>query len=265
MIIDSHCHLNMQEFAHDLETVIQNAKASGVEYMQTICTKLDDLEDIIAIATRFPNIFASVGVHPHEVDRAGDLDILTSRLTYLSKHPKIIGIGETGLDYYYEHGSRSNQIKAFISHIHVTQETQLPIIVHTRSADSDTLEVLTSEMKAKAFPGLIHCFSSSEDLAMKCLDLGMYISISGMVTFKNADALRDIILKLPLDRLLVETDSPYLAPHPMRGKRSEPAFTYFVVEKIAEIKGIDKEEVALVTTGNFWRLFKKAASAAQLQ
>ncbi|MES2214528.1 MAG: TatD family hydrolase [Pseudomonadota bacterium] len=263
MIIDSHCHLNMKEFAEDLDVVVQNAKAAGVEYMQTICTKLEDLDGILAIAEKYPNIFASVGVHPHEVDNVEELDTLDERIKNLARHPKIIGIGETGLDYYYEHGSRDNQKKAFLSHIHASQEMQLPIIVHTRSADEDTIDILTEEMKNKPFPGLIHCFSSSEDLGQKCVDIGMYISISGMITFKNADDLRGIISRLPLDRLLVETDSPYLAPIPMRGKRSEPAYTRFVAEKIAEIYGLTPAAVAEKTTENFWNLFKKAASFVQ--
>ena len=258
MIIDSHCHLNMKEFEYDVDIVIQNALISGVEYMQTICTKLEDLPGILAITAKFPNVFASVGVHPHETDQTEGQQDLAEVLVNHAKHPKIIGIGETGLDYYYEHSNRQNQKHSFMAHIKASQETQLPIIIHTRDADEDTLDILKQTMNNRAFPGLLHCFSSSEELAFSALDLGLYISISGIVTFKNATALHDAVKKIPLEKLLVETDAPYLAPIPMRGKRNEPAFTRFVVEKIAEIKSISPTEVAEQTTKNFLSLFNKA-------
>ncbi len=256
MIVDSHCHLNMKEFQNDLDDVIARARGNGITHMQTICTKLDDLPDILAIAEKYPNIFASVGVHPHDGDDTEDLKAET--LIKLSKHPKIIGLGETGLDYYYEHSNRINQKNAFITHINAAQETELPVIIHTREADIDTIDIIQSEIKNKPFPALIHCFSSTEELAFKCLDLGMYISISGIITFKNTDALRATVRKIPLDRLLVETDAPYLAPIPMRGKRNEPSFTRYVAEKIAEIKGVMPEEIFAQTTNNFFKLFTKA-------
>lgn len=256
MIVDSHCHLNMKEFHDDLDDVIARSVANGVTHMQTICTKLEDLPGILEITEKYPNVFASVGVHPHDGDEAEDLHPDT--LIALSKHPKIIGLGETGLDYYYEHSNRVNQKNAFLSHIHASQETGLPVIIHTRDADADTIDILEAEMKNKSFPGLIHCFSSTEELAFKCLDLGMYISISGIITFKNAESIRDTVSKIPLDRLLVETDAPYLSPIPMRGKRNEPAFTRYVAEKIAEIKGVLPEIIFQQTTSNFFTLFNKA-------
>ncbi len=256
MIVDSHCHLNMKEFSEDLDIVIANAVKSDVRYMQTICTKLEDFPSILEIAEKYDNIFASTGIHPHYAD--DNMHIDSNKLIKLADHPKVIGLGETGLDYYYAHSNKENQKTLFVEHINSSKETGIPIIVHTRDADSDTIDILTSEMKDKPFPGLIHCFSGSEELAFKSLDLGLYISISGIITFKNAESIRSIVEKIPLDRILVETDSPYLAPVPMRGKRAEPAFTRFVAEKIAEIKNINQSEVFQTTTENFFKLFTKA-------
>ncbi len=263
MLVDSHCHLNMKDFHEDLAGVMTRAASAGISYMQTICVKLEDLPSLIEITEQYPNVFASVGVHPHDADEVIEPEHihekdLTHTLIDLSKHPKIIGIGETGLDYYYEHSDRKSQKEAFISHINASQETQLPLIIHTRNADEDTVDIIRSEMKRKAFPALIHCFSSSEKLAMDCLDLGLYISVSGIITFKSAEAIRNAVSKVPLDRLLVETDSPYLAPIPMRGKRCEPAYTQYVAEKLAEIKGVSLNDVAKQTTQNFFTLFSKA-------
>lgn len=258
MIIDSHCHLNMKEFENDLPQVIQSALAAGVTHLQTICTKMEDIQSIIEITERFDNIFGSVGVHPHDADKVTDLNVLFKQLISFSSHPKIISIGETGLDYYYEYSDRAIQQNVFRTHIRASQETQLPIIIHTRDADDDTFKILKEEMHNKSFPGLLHCFSSSEELAMKSLDLGLYISVSGMITFKNADTLRSTIQKIPIDKLLVETDSPYLAPIPMRGKRNEPAFTAYVVEELARIKNTSNIAIAEKTRENFLTLFTKA-------
>lgn len=262
MLVDSHCHLNMKEFHEDLDTVIQNAIKAGVKYMQTICVKLEDLPGIIAIAEKYPNVFASVGVHPHDADEATPQhhDDLAQTLIDLSAHPKIIGIGETGLDYYYEHSDRTSQKEAFRAHINASQETQLPLIIHTRAADDDTLDIIKSEMRSKTFPALIHCFSSSERLALECVDMGLYISLSGIITFKTAESIREAASKVPIERLLVETDSPYLAPIPMRGKRCEPSYTRHVAEKLAEIKDLSIKEVEDKTTENFFRLFTKAVA-----
>lgn len=260
MLVDSHCHLNMEEFNEDLDIVIQNAIKAGVKYMQTICVRLEDLPSIIAITEKYPNVFASVGVHPHDTDEVTEQPAkdLAQTLINLSLHPKIIGIGETGLDYYYEHSDRQSQKESFISHINASQETQLPVIIHTREADDDTLQIIRSEMRNKPFPALIHCFSSSQKLAFECIDMGLYISLSGIITFKTAVSIRDIVQSLPIERLLVETDSPYLAPIPMRGKRCEPSYTRHVAEKLAEIKDLSIKEIEDITTANFFKLFTKA-------
>lgn len=257
MLIDSHCHLNMKEFKDDLDNVIQRAKAANVGFMQTICTKKSDFPEILAIASQYPEIYCSFGIHPHEVEQEGVIS-LEEMMQYTS-HPKCIGIGETGLDYYYEHSPKILQRESFITHILAAHHTKLPIIIHTRNADDDMSDILASEMRKNNFTGLIHCFSSSMDLARKVLDLGLYISISGIVTFKNAHELKEIVEYVPLDRILIETDAPYLAPVPMRGKRNEPAFVQYVAESIANIKQISLNEVIDTSYNNFKNLFWKFA------
>jgi len=253
ILIDSHCHLNMVAEKEDLDVIVKRAIASDVAYMQTICTTLEELPEILHIAEKYDNIFASVGVHPNEVREVVSSEIIVS----LTRHPKIIGIGETGLDYYYSTDNKDNQSLSFNNHIQAAQQTNLPIIVHTRDAEQDTIDILTNKMQESPFSGLIHCFTASENLAQKMLDIGLYISIAGIITFKNAQSLQDIIRFIPLERLLIETDSPFLSPVPMRGKSNEPAFVKYVAEKIAEIKGITLEEVAKVTSQNFTNLFSK--------
>ncbi|XVN43562.1 MAG: TatD family hydrolase [Candidatus Rickettsia vulgarisii] len=250
MLIDSHCHLNMLE---DLDNLVKRAKDNNVLYMQTICTNLEDLPNILNIAEKYDNIFASCGIHPNEIKEIIPHDLIINHC----KHPKIINIGETGLDYYYQTTDKAKQIQSLEQHILASQQTKLPIIIHTRDAEQDTLDVLSSEMKNCHFPGLIHCFTASKDFARKMLDLGMYISIAGIVTFKNATDLQDIVRYIPLDRLLIETDSPYLAPIPMRGKQNEPAFVKYVAEKIADLKETTIESVANTTSNNFINLFSK--------
>lgn len=256
MLVDSHCHLNFPDFNDRVDEVVKNANANGVQYMQTICTKTSEFPAILDIATKYKNIWCSVGVHPNNVE---DEPLAPSeKLIELAKNDKVIGIGETGLDYYYEHSPRELQQQSFKNHIIASQETGLPVIVHTRSADDDTIDILQEHMAKKPFPGLIHCFSTSAKLAYAAIEMGMYISISGIVTFKKATELQDIVKELPLERLLVETDAPYLAPVPFRGKTNEPAYTKHTAEFIADLKGISYEEVAKVTTDNFFNLFKKA-------
>ncbi|WP_347939377.1 TatD family hydrolase [Rickettsia oklahomensis] len=256
MLIDSHCHLNLLTKNIDLDSVIQRALENNVQYMQTICTKLEDLSIILEIAEKYANVFASVGVHPCEVNESSQL-ITNSEIIELTKHPKIIGIGETGIDYYHEPYNKKSQKDSLVAHIQAASSTSLPAIIHTREADEDTIDILTSEMHNSKFSGLIHCFTSSKNLATKMLDIGLYISISGIVTFKNATDLQEIVKYVPLDRLLIETDSPYLAPIPMRGRQNEPAFVRYVAEKIAELKNITSKEVANVTNHNFKTLFSK--------
>ncbi|WP_341763980.1 TatD family hydrolase [Candidatus Tisiphia endosymbiont of Beris chalybata] len=251
-LVDSHCHLNMLK--NNLSEILSNAQNNGVKYMQTICTTIEELPDIISIAEQYDNIFASCGVHPNEVKEIIPYEAIIN----YSHHPKIIGIGETGLDYYYNTTEKANQISSLIEPIKAASLSQLPIIIHTREAEEDTNDILSTEMKNSPFPGLIHCFTASKYFAKKMLDIGMYISIAGIVTFKNAQDLQEIVRYIPLDRLLIETDSPYLAPNPMRGKPNEPAFVKYVAEKIAELKGIGFNEVARITTRNFTTLFTKA-------
>lgn len=254
MLVDSHCHLNMLQ---DYEDAIKKAKDSGVKHMQTICTQLSEIDDLLKIAEK-DGIFASCGVHPCNIKQ--DLDIPSvDTLIKLSKHKKIIGFGETGLDYYHPDYHKSAQTKSFMNHIEASSKEGLPLIVHTRDADNDMGNILRSEYDNSKFLGLIHCFTSDVNFAKKVLDIDFYISISGIVTFKNATSIAEVVKYTPLDRLLIETDSPYLAPVPMRGKQNEPSFVRFVTEKIAELKNISVEEVAEKTTNNFFRLFSKAA------
>ncbi|MCW5745013.1 MAG: TatD family hydrolase [Alphaproteobacteria bacterium] len=259
MLVDSHCHLDFPELAAEEDAVVAHARDAGVGAMLTIGTRLDSFAQVRAIAERHANIWCSVGVHPHEAREEGQR--APDRLVALAQHPKVIGIGETGLDYFYEHSPRAAQAESFRAHIAAARASGLPLIVHTRDADDDTADILRTEMRAGAFSGLIHCFSSGRAMAEAALELGLSISISGIVTFKAAEALRDIVRDVPLDRLLVETDAPYLAPVPRRGKRNEPAFVTHTAAKVAELKGVSMAELERVTTDNFFRLFAKADRA----
>ncbi len=259
LLVDSHCHLNFPDFNGELPDIVSRAVANDVGVMQTICTRMREFPDILAIAEQFPTVYCSVGVHPNNVEE--EPDVTASDIIEKTKHPKVIGIGETGLDYYYEHSPRALQEKLFREHIAASRETGLPIIIHTRSADEDTVAILADEMKHGTFPGLIHCFSTSHALAEACIEMGLYISLSGILTFKKAQELQSSAKTLPLDRLLVETDAPYLAPTPHRGKRNEPSFTRHTAEFLAELRGVSYEEVAKVTTENFFRLFRKGLGA----
>jgi TatD DNase family protein len=236
MLVDSHCHLDFPEFAADFDGVMARARNAGVATMVTICTRLSRFAEIRAIAEARDNVWCSVGVHPHEAAEEGVDD--AARLVDLARHEKVVGFGETGLDYYYEHSPRDAQQRSFRAHIAAARQAGLPLIVHTRDADADTAAILAEEYRDGPFSGLIHCFSSTRELAEKMLEIGFYISISGIVTFKAAEALRDTVRALPLDRLLVETDAPYLAPVPYRGKRNEPAFVAGTAARVAELKGM---------------------------
>lgn len=253
ILVDSHCHLDMLAEKNDLNEIIKHAESEGVKYLQTICTKFEDLPSIVKIAEKFENVFASVGVHPNDID----MEVNYQQLLEFCKHPKIVSFGETGLDYYYQNCSKEKQINAFKQHIIAAQKAHLPLVIHTRSAEEDTFDILKEEMKNASFSGLIHCFTAAKEFARQMLDLGMYISIAGVVTFKNADLLKEAVRFIPLDRLLIETDSPYLAPIPMRGKQNEPAFVKYVAEYIANLKGLSIEEIANKTTDNFFTLFSK--------
>ncbi len=256
LLVDSHCHLNFPDFAPDLEGVIARAKAAGVGVMQTICTGMDEFDEVLAIAESHEGIYCSVGVHPNE---SGKTEIVSvDELVRKTSHKKVIGIGETGLDYHYETSDRASQKQSFLNHIQAARTTGLPLIVHSRDADEDTVAILSSEMAKGSFKGLIHCFTSGIYLAEEAVKLGFFISLSGIISFKNAGSIRDAIKNVPLDRLLVETDAPYLAPVPQRGKRNEPSFIIYTNRMLAEVKGTSEEECARATTENFFRLFSKA-------
>ncbi len=254
-IIDSHCHLDFEVFKEDFHEMLQRAKNSNITVMQTICTKISEFEKIRKIAESYNNIYCSVGIHPDEVKN--EKYITAEELIEYTNHPKVIGLGETGLDYYRDKSDSNLQASLFREHIKASRITGLPLIVHTRSADDDTVKILSDEMRIGKFPGLIHCFTASHELAQAVIELGFYISISGIVTFKNATKLQETIRELPLERLLVETDAPYLAPTPKRGSRNEPAFTTYTVEFIAKLFGKTPEYIAKITTENFYYLFKK--------
>jgi TatD DNase family protein len=256
MLIDSHCHLDSADFSPEIDAVMARAAGAGVDAMLTVSTRLDGFAKVRAVAERFDNVWCSVGSHPHDaakeplcgpeplIDRCGD--------------PKVVGIGETGLDYFYDLSPREAQIANFRHHIAAARITDLPLIVHTRDADAETAAILTAETERGGFSGVLHCFSGGRTLAQRALDLGFYLSVSGMITFKKADELRAIVKEVPLDRLLVETDAPFLAPIPHRGARNEPSFVVHTAAKLAELKGVTTEEIARATTENFFRLFTKA-------
>ena len=257
MFIDSHCHINFPELAADLEGVTGAMAANGVTHALCVSVNLETFPAVLAIAERFPNIFASAGVHPD--DRSGeepDMGLLVD----LARHPKVVAIGETGLDYYRVEGDTEWQRERFRTHIRAARRSGKPLIIHTREAAADTLRVMREESAAEV-GGVMHCFTESAEVARDAIDLNFMISFSGIVTFKNAHALKDVAREVPLDRMLIETDSPYLAPIPFRGKINQPAYVRFVAEEIARLKGISIEAVAEATTANFFRLFKTAASA----
>ncbi|MHA1539092.1 MAG: TatD family hydrolase [Alphaproteobacteria bacterium] len=254
ILVDSHCHLDYPDFEADIEQIMANAAAQGVQKILSIATTLEHFPRVIAVAERFDNVTCTVGIHPHHAGEYSDLTV--QKLVDLSQHPKVVGLGEAGLDFFYNHSERAVQEKVFLTHIEAAQETGLPLVIHTRDAEDETKRILTEQMKKKKFQAVLHCYSSDQDLANTALELGLYLSFSGMITFKKAEAVRDVVRNTPLDRILVETDAPYLAPAPHRGKRNEPAYTRHVAEKVAEIKGLSLEEVAAATTANFERLFE---------
>ena len=256
MLVDSHCHLDFPEFAPDLDAVVGRARDAGVGTLLTISTRLDKFPGVRAVAERFANVFCTAGIHPHEAKDAPEG--ATAELIRLACHPKVIGFGETGLDFFYQHSPRDLQERAFRAHIAAARAAGLPLIVHARDADQDTLRILRDEYRQGAFSGLLHCFSSGAELAEGAIEIGFYVSFSGIVTFKKADAVRAVAKAVPRDRILVETDAPYLAPHPNRGKRNEPAFTALTAAKLAEDRGEGFEAFAAATTDNFFRLFAKA-------
>ena len=257
MLVDSHCHLDFPDFDGDREEVLARAATAGVARMVTISTRVKRFEEVRTLAERWPELYCSVGTHPHNA--AEELDVSVNDLVRLSKHPKVVAIGEAGLDYHYENAPREAQAEGFRRHIAAARETQLPIVIHARDADADVASILEEEMGKGAFPGILHCFSSGRALARTGVELGLYVSFSGILTFNRTEELRAIARDVPADRLLVETDAPYLAPAPRRGKRNEPAFVAETARVLAEVRGVSVKEIASVTTDNFFRLFRKAS------
>jgi len=256
ILVDSHCHLDYLPPGPARDGAIARARQAGVGAMLTISTKITEFPAVRAIAEAEPDVWCSVGIHPHEA--AAEPETSAETLADLARHPRVIGIGETGLDFYYEHSLRDRQTQVFQAHAAAARMSGLPLIVHTRDADPETAEILAEEVGKGSLTGVIHCFSTGRDLAEKALELGFMISLSGIVTFRNAEPLRQIVRELPLDRILVETDAPYLAPVPKRGKQNEPAFLPHTAAEVARLKGLTSDELAKATTANFYRLFAKA-------
>ena len=260
MLVDHHCHLDFPKLAEQRADVIARARDAGVGIMVTISTRIAERDALIEIANSDPNIFCTIGTHPHNADE--ELDITAEEIIRLSDHPKIIGIGEAGLDYYYDNSPRAAQAEGFLNHIEAARQTGLPLIIHSRDADQDMANILETEMKKGAFSFVLHCFTAGPELAKRALAIGGYISFSGVVTFKNAQELQAICKEIPSDRYLVETDAPFLAPMPMRGKTNEPAFVRHTAEFVAGLRGVDLETVAAETTENFFTLYNKAKRPA---
>ena len=263
MLVDSHCHLSYDDFAEDFDEMIERAKENGVTTMLNAGNNIGEIEEQLALSEKYPFIYTAVGVHPHNASEYED--IKAQDFIKWTTHKKIVAIGECGLDYYYDYSPKDVQIKVFREQIKAAQETGLPLIIHTRDADDDTINILSEMYKEKPFLGEIHCFSSSKELADFALSIGFYISASGMITFNKSGDLRDIFAEIPLERILVETDSPFLAPVPQRGKRNEPAFVLHTAEKLAQLRGISLDKLAEITSNNFFKLFRKASDKGRYE
>ncbi len=255
MLVDSHCHLDFPDFDPERDAVVERALEAGVRRMVTICTHVRRFEAILALAETYEAVYCSVGTHPHNADE--EPDITTNMLVAHARHDKVVAIGEAGLDYHYDRSSRSEQAAGLRRHIAASRETQLPLVIHSRDADDDMAAILTEETGKGAFPAVLHCFSSGRALAETGIALGLYVSFSGILTFNRSEELRRIAADLPRDRLLVETDAPYLAPVPKRGRRNEPAYVAHTAAVLAETLGMSAEDLATLTTDNFFRLFSK--------
>src|SRR6201985_1693158 len=255
MLIDSHCHLDFPDFADDLDGIVTRAEAAGVGRIVTISTQVKRLGALLDITARFPNVYCSVGTHPHQANEEDGIP--AGELIELTKHPKVVALGEAGLDYFYEHGSRDAQERGFRAHIAAARATGLPLVIHTRDADDDCGRILEDEMAKGSFRAVLHCYTGGRELAMKAIGLGLSISFTGILTFKKSEALRELAAELPADRIMVETDSPYLAPGKFRGKRNEPAYVVEVAKELAQTRGVSLDEIARRTTENFFHLFSK--------
>jgi TatD DNase family protein len=260
MLVDSHCHLDFPDFAADLDGVVGRARAVGIERMVTISTRVKRHADLLAITERFPDVYCSVGTHPHNAHE--ELDVTAGELVAFTRAPKVVALGEAGLDYHYDNSPRDAQERGFRTHIAAARETGLPLVIHTREADADAARILEEETGKGAFPAVLHCFTGGRDLADRAIALGLYISFTGILTFKNSAALREIAASLPADRILVETDAPYLAPGKLRGKRNEPAYVVETTKVLADARGVSFDDIARQTTANFFRLFSKVPKPA---
>ena len=255
MLVDSHCHLDFPDFSNELDEIIARARAADIGRMVTISTRVSRHAQVLAIAEKIPEVFCSVGTHPHYSHEETDID--AGKLIAISRHPKVVAIGEAGLDYFRNNSPRDAQARSFRQHIQAARETKLPLVIHSRDCDADMAQILSEESGEGAFPAVLHCFTGGRDLATKAIELGHYVSFTGILTFKNSDSLREIAAALPADRVLVETDAPYLAPLPYRGKRNEPAYVVETAKVLADVGGVPIEEIARQTTENFFRLFNK--------
>lgn len=261
MLIDSHCHLDFPDFAEELDAIVARAEAAGVARMVTISTRVRRLPQLLAIAERFPNVYCSVGTHPQHVDEEDG--IAPDELIELTRHPKVVALGEAGLDYFHEQGAREAQARGFRSHIAAARATGLPLVIHTRNADEDCGRILEEEMAKGPFRAVLHCYTGGRELAMRAITLGLSISFTGILTFKKTQTLRDLAAELPSDRIMVETDAPYLAPGKFRGKRNEPAYVVETAKVLAETRGVSLDEIARQTSENFFRLFSKVPAPEQ--
>ena len=255
MIIDSHCHLDYSNLYNQLDEVVSRANHNQIKYLLTVCTTLKSFEKIKLIAEKYKDIYGTFGIHPHESEKHKNID---SKYIYnlKNKYKKVIGIGETGLDFYYNHSDKKTQKKSFIEHLSAAAQLNIPVIVHTRDAETDTYEIIKSEKKNSDLKILIHCFTGSRDFAKKLIDINCYISVSGIITFNDSKILNETVSMIPIENLLVETDAPYLAPVPYRGKSNEPSYIVHTIEKLSQIKKISKESIMNHTTNNFKKLFK---------
>ena len=260
MLIDSHCHLDVPDFADELDAVVGRARTAGVDRMVTISTRVKRHAEVLAIAERFPDVFCSVGTHPHHAHE--ELDFTVEDLIARTRNPKVVAIGEAGLDYHYKFSPPAAQAEGFRRHIAAARETHLPLVIHTREADEDTARILEDEMGKGTFSAVLHCFTGGPDLARRAIDLGLSISFTGILTFKKSEDLRAIAAELPADRILVETDAPYLAPGKFRGKRNEPAYVIETAKVLAEARGVSLDQIARETSDNFFRLFSKVPGLA---
>jgi TatD DNase family protein len=260
MLVDSHCHLDFPDFADELDDIVARAQAVGIARMVTISTRVARHAEVLAIAERFADVYCSVGTHPHNAQE--EPDVTAADLVARAQHHKVVAIGEAGLDYHYDRSPRPAQEQGFRRHIAAARQCGLPLVIHTREADADTAKILIEETKKGAFPAVLHCFTGGRDLAFTGIELGLYVSFTGILTFKKSDDLRAIAAALPPDRILVETDSPFLAPGRYRGKRCEPAYVVETAKVLADVRGAAPEEIARQTTENFFRLFKKVPRPA---